>query len=91
VLNLNLMHIEKCEEGISTYQAYGETYEQPAIIVHARPFKRSQCLCPVYILSSSTKAAVAAQKAEQAYYDAINELAVMPRLGRPSKRKIVIG
>lgn len=47
VLNLNLMHIEKCEEGISTYQAYGETYEQPAIIVHARPFKRSQCLCPV--------------------------------------------
>ncbi len=47
VLNLNLMHIEKCEEGTSTYQAYGETYEQPAIVVHARPFKRSQCLCPV--------------------------------------------
>lgn len=47
VLNLNLMHIEKCEEGITTYQAYGETYEQPNIIVHARPYKRSQCLCPV--------------------------------------------
>lgn len=47
VLNLNLMHIEKCEEGVSTYQAYGETYEQQSIIVHARPFKRSQCLCPV--------------------------------------------
>ena len=24
VLNLNLMHIEKCEEAVTTYQAYGE-------------------------------------------------------------------
>lgn len=47
VLKLNLMHIEKCEEGVTTYQAYGETYEQPSIFVHARPFKRSQCLCPI--------------------------------------------
>ena len=47
VLNLNLLHIEKCEEAITTYQAYGETYEQPSIFVHARPFKRSQCLCPI--------------------------------------------
>lgn len=47
VLNLNLMHIEKCEEAVTTYHAYGEIYEQPSIFVHARPFKRSQCLCPI--------------------------------------------
>ena len=47
VLNLNLMHIEKCEEAVTTYPAYGETYEQPSIFVYARPFKRSQCLCPI--------------------------------------------
>ena len=41
------MHIEKCVEGTTTYQAYGETYEQQSIFVHARPFKRSQCLCPI--------------------------------------------
>lgn len=41
------MHVEKCEEGITTFQAYGETYEQPSIFVHARPFKRSQYLCPI--------------------------------------------
>ncbi len=46
-LNLNLMHIEKCEEATTIYQAYGETYKQPSIFVHARPYKRSQCLCPV--------------------------------------------
>ena len=47
ILNLNLMHIEKCEEAITTYQAYGESYEQPSIFVHARPFRRKQCLCPI--------------------------------------------
>ena len=47
ILNLNLMHVEKCEEAIVTHQAYGETYEQLSIFVHARPFKRSQCLCPI--------------------------------------------
>ena len=47
ILDFNHMHIEKCEEGITTYQAYGETYEQQSIIVRARPFKRCQCLCPV--------------------------------------------
>ena len=46
-LNLNLMHIKKCEEAVTTFQAYGETYEQPSIYVYARPFKRSQCLCPI--------------------------------------------
>ena len=33
VLNLNLIHEEKCEEAITTYQAYGETYEQLGIVV----------------------------------------------------------
>ena len=47
ILNLNFMHIEKCEEAITTYQAYGEPYEQPSIFVHARPFRRKQCLCPI--------------------------------------------
>lgn len=47
VLNLNLMHVEKCEEAVTTYQAYGETCEQPSIFVYARPFKRSQRLCPI--------------------------------------------
>ena len=47
VLDFKRMHIKKCEEGITTYQAYGETYEQPSLFVHARPFKRSQCLCPI--------------------------------------------
>lgn len=47
VLNLNLMHVEKCEEAVTTYQAYGETYEQPSLFVHARPFKKKQCLCPI--------------------------------------------
>ena len=47
MLDFKLMHIENCEEGICTYQAYGETYEQQSIIVHARPFERCQCLCPI--------------------------------------------
>ena len=47
VLNLNLMHVEKCEEAVTSYQAYGHPYEQPSIFVHARPFKRKQCLCPI--------------------------------------------
>ena len=47
VLNLNLMHIEKCEPGITTFQAYGKTFEQPSIFVQARPFKKTQCRCPI--------------------------------------------
>jgi hypothetical protein len=49
-LNLNHMHVEKCEEAVTTYQAYGEPYEQPSIFVHAHPFKRMQCLCPICIM-----------------------------------------
>ncbi len=40
------MHIERCKEATTTYQAFGEVYVQPSIFVYARPFKRSQCLCP---------------------------------------------
>ena len=47
ILNIKLTHIEKCEEAVTTLQAYGETYEQPSIYVHARPYKSSQFLCPI--------------------------------------------
>ncbi len=46
VLNFKRMHIEKCKEATTKYQAFGEDYVQPSIFVYARPFKRSQCLCP---------------------------------------------
>lgn len=47
VLSFNLMHIEKCEMTTATVQAYGETHEQTQVIVHARPYKRTQGRCPV--------------------------------------------
>lgn len=45
-LKLNLMHIEKIEEEDFLVEAYGEFHQQTRIIVHARPFKRTQCRCP---------------------------------------------
>lgn len=47
ILDFKHMHIENCEEVFTSFQACGETYEQQGIIVHARPFKRCQCLCPI--------------------------------------------
>lgn len=47
ILNFNLMHIEKVEIDTVHVHAYGELHEQTRIIVHARPFKREQCKCPV--------------------------------------------
>lgn len=47
VLNFNLMHIEKAEMDTVKVHAYGEVHEQNRIIVHARPFKRVQCHCPL--------------------------------------------
>jgi len=47
ILNLNSMHVEKCEESVISFQAYGETYEQKCILVYARPYKRNQCRCPI--------------------------------------------
>lgn len=47
VLNLNLMHVEKTELYTATIHAYGEVFDQDWILVHARPFKRVQCQCPI--------------------------------------------
>lgn len=41
------MHIEKAETAIMKVRAYGEVYDQQIIVVHARPFIRTQCRCPV--------------------------------------------
>lgn len=47
VLDFNLMHIEKAEMDTVKIRAYGEVHDQERIIVHARPFKRIQCKCPI--------------------------------------------
>ena len=46
VLDFNLMHIETVEMDEIEVKAYGEVQKQKRILVHARPFKRSQCRCP---------------------------------------------
>ena len=47
ILDFNRMHIEKAEMDTVKIQKYGVECEQTRINVHARPFKRSQCKCPV--------------------------------------------
>ena len=47
VLNFNLMHIQKVEIVTTQVRAYGEMHDQKRILVHARPYKRIQCRCPV--------------------------------------------
>lgn len=47
VLDFNLMHIEKVEMATVKIRAYGEVHDQERILVHARPFKRTQCKCPI--------------------------------------------
>ncbi len=47
VLDFNLMHIEKVEMDTVKIRAYGEVHDQERILVHARPFKRIQCKCPI--------------------------------------------
>lgn len=47
VLDFNLMHIEKAEMDTVKIRAYGEVHDQERILVHARPFKRIQCKCPI--------------------------------------------
>ena len=46
MLKLNCALIEKCTTETVSVGAYGETYEQTQIIVHVRPLKRMQGLCP---------------------------------------------
>ena len=47
VLPLNLVHVEKWDVERRTVERYGEEHELTAIYVHARPFRRCQCQCPV--------------------------------------------
>lgn len=45
-LNHNRMHVISCEITTVSVQRYGEAFEQERILVHAKPYKRVQCLCP---------------------------------------------
>ncbi len=47
VINLKCMHVEFCEIVSTAVQKFGQFAEQKQILVHARPFKRQQCLCPI--------------------------------------------
>lgn len=46
-LNHNRMHVTDYEETTVTVHRFGEEFEQTQIMVHARPYKRVQNLCPV--------------------------------------------
>ena len=46
-LNHNCMHVTDCEESTVTVHRFGEEFEQTQIMVHARPYKRVQNLCPI--------------------------------------------
>ena len=45
-LNHNCMHVEKCELETVTTSRFGEAYDQTRILIHAKPYKRVQGLCP---------------------------------------------
>lgn len=45
-LNHNRMHVDNCEITTVTVHHYGEATEQERILVHAKPYKCIQCLCP---------------------------------------------
>ena len=47
ILDFKCMHIEKAENETRMIHAYGEIWDQEIVVISARPFKRSQCLCPV--------------------------------------------
>jgi len=47
VIPLNRMHVEGWETATRTVERFGEAFAQDVIVVHARPFKRVQCQCPV--------------------------------------------
>jgi len=46
VIPLNCVHVEGWETVTRQVERYGEAFEVDEIRVHARPFKRQQCLCP---------------------------------------------
>lgn len=47
VIPLNCVHVEGWETATRTVEKYGEAFEVDEIRVHARPFRREQCRCPV--------------------------------------------
>lgn len=47
ILDFKCMHIEKAENKTRTIQAYGELWDQDIVVISARPFKRTQCRCPI--------------------------------------------
>lgn len=47
VIPLNRVHVEGWETATRTVERYGESFEVDEIRVHARPFRREQCRCPV--------------------------------------------
>ena len=47
VINLKHIHVESLECLKVPVTKFGQVAEQEHIIVHARPFKRKQCLCPI--------------------------------------------
>lgn len=47
ILDFKCMHIESFEIAEMAMQKFKETYIQPTVVIHARPFKKKQCLCPV--------------------------------------------
>ncbi len=47
VMPLNCVHVESWETMTRTVERYGEAFEVDEILVHARPFRREQCKCPV--------------------------------------------
>ena len=46
VLKLNCMHVSSCEKETVTINRNKELFEQQQIIVHARPHKKKQNICP---------------------------------------------
>lgn len=47
ILDFKCMHIEKAENETRKIQAYGKIWDQEIVVISARPFKRSQCRCPI--------------------------------------------
>ncbi len=46
IININHIHVESQEIVSNAISRYGEIFEQKSILVHARPFRRLQGLCP---------------------------------------------
>ena len=47
VINLKKIHVESTELVTRNIQRYGESFEQKHIVVHGRPIRRMQGLCPI--------------------------------------------